>query len=553
MMKINKYITAVVLSAVLAVSCTKDFETVNTNPNNPTDKDIEKDGLASGGYFVDLVQRPIPTGSGGTELANEYQVAQNMSVDNWVGYFSPGVNKWDNSLNQTSYYVSDGRGNGTFDILVGHLMTPFFKIKTSMHNVRNENGRLVYEPKDLSSNAIYQVAQIVKIMGMHRATDMFGPIPYSDMEPGKQNAKYDSQKDVYALFLRELDDAVRVLNQYGTDKKILEEFDPVYKGDTSKWVRLANSLMLRLAIRVSYADSNLASTYITKATTNAGGLIENDEQAGKLVTSSKYLFYNSLVTLLSYKELKAGATIISYLDGYADPRMDKYFAKGKPDGKAEGYYGVRSGLDVDTDPNTYAKFSLPKVLNATPTYWLRASEVQFLLAEAALRGFYSGGSAEALYKKGIELSFVENGLSASDAQTYYNASGAQANYVDAVNSNNNVNAVSTIDKKWITSGSVEEHLEQIITQKYIANYPNGYEAWSEWRRTGYPRMFNPVRNLSNVGAQNINSTGKDLGMRRFPFPQKEIENNGTNVLQARTLLEGSDNAATNVWWDKKTK
>jgi hypothetical protein len=233
--------------------------------------------------------------------------------------------------------------------------------------------------------------------------------------------------------------------------------------------------------------------------------------------------------------------------------MDKYFAKGKPDGKAEGYYGVRSGLDVDTDPNTYAKFSLPKVLNATPTYWLRASEVQFLLAEAALRGFYSGGSAEALYKKGIELSFVENGLSASDAQTYYNASGAQANYVDAVNSNNNVNAVSTIDKKWITSGSVEEHLEQIITQKYIANYPNGYEAWSEWRRTGYPRMFNPVRNLSNVGAQNINSTGKDLGMRRFPFPQKEIENNGTNVLQARTLLEGSDNAATNVWWDKKTK
>ena len=130
-----------------------------------------------------------------------------------------------------------------------------------MHNVRNENGRLVYTPKDLTSNAIYQVAQIVKIMGMHRATDMFGPIPYSDMAPGKQNAKYDKQEDVYKMFLQELDEAVRVLNQYGTDKKILEEFDPIYGGDTAKWVRLANSLMLRLAIRVSYADQTLAQTY----------------------------------------------------------------------------------------------------------------------------------------------------------------------------------------------------------------------------------------------------------------------------------------------------
>ena len=551
-MKINKYIATLALSSVLLTSCLKDFEEVNTDRNQPTDQDIEKDGLISGGYFVDLVQRPIPTGSGGTELANEYQVAQNMSVDNWVGYFSPGRNHWDGGNNQTSYYVSDGRANGTFDILVGHLMNPYFKIKTTMHNVRNENGRLVYTPKDLTSNAIYQVAQIVKIMGMHRATDMFGPIPYSDMAPGKQNAKYDKQEDVYKMFLQELDEAVRVLNQYGTDKKILEEFDPIYGGDTAKWVRLANSLMLRLAIRVSYADQTLAQTYITKATTNAGGLIENNEQTAKLVTSSKYLFYNSLVTMLSYGELKMGATIYSYLKGYSDPRAEKYFKKATPGDRAEDFYAVRSGLDVNTDGNIYAKFSTPNVVNATPTYWLKSSEVQFLLAEAALRGLYTG-NAEALYKKGIELSFIENGLSASDAQTYYNTSGTPANYVDPVNADYNVNAVSNIDKKWLAGGTEEDHLEQIITQKYIANYPNGYEAWSEWKRTGYPRMFNPAYNRSNVGAQNINAAGKDLGMRRFPFHQKEIKNNGVNVTQARTYLGGADNAATNVWWDKKSK
>ena len=548
-MKINKYITAVALSSILVTSCLKDFEEVNTNRHNPTDQDIEKDALSYGGYFVDLVQRPIPTGSGGTELANEYQVAQNMSVDNWVGYFSPGVNKWDGGKNQTSYYVSDGRANGTFDILVGHLMNPYFKIKTSMNNVRTENGRLIYTPKDLTSNAVYQVAQIVKIMGMHRATDMFGPIPYSDMEQGKQNAKYDTQEQVYTSFLKELDEAVIVLNQYGADKKILEEFDPIYQGDTSKWIRLANSLMLRLAVRVREASPALAATYITKATTNTGGLIENNEQTAKLVTSSKYLFYNSLVTMLSYGELKMGATISSYLKGYDDPRTVKYFNKATPGGRPEDFYAVRSGLDVNTDADTYSKFSVPAVVNATPTYWLKSSEVQFLLAEAALYNLYAG-NAEALYKKGIELSFIENGLSASDAQAYYNTTGVPANYVDPVNADNNVNAASNIDKKWIAEGTNDEHLEQIITQKYIANYPNGYEAWTEWRRTGFPRMFNPVYNQSNVGAQNIDATGKKLGMRRFPFPQKEIENNGANVIQARTYLGGVDNAATNVWWDK---
>ena len=546
----NKHIAIVALSAFSFTACIKDFQEVNTNKLQPTDADINRGGYSSGGYFNELVQRPIPTGVG-VGPANDYQVVQNMSTDNWVGYFSPGRNSWDNGFNQTSYYISNGRANGTFSTLITRVMNPYFQIKTQMHNVETVNGKLVYQPKDLTSNAIYQLAQIVKIMGMHRATDLFGPIPYSDMEPGKVKAKYDSQEKVYRSFLKELEEAVAVLNQYGANNKVLQDFDPVYSGDTSKWIRLANSLMLRLAMRVRYADAALSQEYVTKAIN--GGLIENDDQAGKLVTSSKYIFHHSLVTMLGYGELKMGATIYSYLKGYDDPRMAKYFTKSTPNGQPLDFYAVRSGLNNTTQAADYKDYSVPTVVQTTPTYWLRASEVQFLLAEAALINWYNGDTAENLYKKGIEMSFTENGLTTAQAQAYYNASGVPVKYVDPRDSNYNVDAKSTINKKWSTVTSAEEHLEQIITQKYLANYPNGFESWSEWKRTGYPRMFTAAYNLSNVGAQNIDVTGKDFGVRRFPFPQSEFELNAENVTAAKSLLGGPDNATTNVWWDKKSK
>lgn len=548
---LNKHIAIMALSSVFFTSCIKDFEEVNTNQLQPTDEQASRDGMSSGGYFAELVSLPIPTGTG-TGPANDYQVIQNMSTDNWVGYFSPGRNHWDGGNNQTSYYLSDFRVNGTFSTLI-KIMNPYFQMKTQTHNVKTVNGRLVYESKDISSQAIYSLAQIVKIMGMHRMTDLFGPIPYSDMEPGKVKAKYDTQEQVYRSFLQELDEAVATLSQYGVTNKVLEEYDPVYGGDTSKWIRLGNSLMLRLAMRVRYADPALAKQYITKATTNAGGLIENDDQAGKLATSSKYIFHHSLVTMLGYKELKMGATIYSYLVGYNDPRTEKYFTKNTAGTNQTDFYAVRSGINPVTDATIYEKYSEPTVVNSTPTYWLRASEVQFLLAEAALIGWYTNDTAENLYKKGIELSFTENGLTAAQAQSYYNSSALPANYIDLKNSSYSVNAVSTIDKKWLSSGTEEEQLEQIITQKYLANYPNGFESWSEWKRTGYPRMFGVPFDLSNKGTQNVSSSGKEYGVRRYPFPQKEFELNRENVTAAQALLGGTDNAATNVWWDKKTK
>ena len=158
----------------------------------------------------------------------------------------------------------------------------------------------------------------------------------------------------------------------------------------------------------------------------------------------------------------------------------------------------------------YVGYSEVNIEEATPLYWMKASEVQFLLAEARLANLISTGTAEEYYKKGIEISFAENDLSAG---TYATTSGKPVSYSDPKESNYNANVISTIDKKWDTNATEEENLERIITQKYIAIFPCGLEAWSEWRRTGYPRMFKEVQNLSNVGATSISTDGKSGRVR----------------------------------------
>lgn len=558
-MKILAKNTALVmLSGLIGLtSCTADFEDVNTNKLLPTDKQAALDGLSSGGLFPELIKNVIPTGVG-NDPANTYQRLQNMAMDNWMGYFSPGRNHWDKNLNTTSFYLPDFHNNSIFSIFFTGIMNPYFKIKSELHTVQVSNGKLVFIEKDEVSKTQYAIAQIIKVLGMHRATDTYGPIPYTDMEPGKQNAKYDSQETVYRTFLKELDEAVNQLNLYGLKKEILKEYDPLYQGNTEKWAKLANSLMLRLAMRVSYADVELAKTYIQKATANPGGLIEKLEDVAKLTTNGKYTLDNSIVVLDGYGEVKMGSDIYSFLMGYDDPRTEKYFNRGTSDDNenlTDNFYAVRSGLHPSIGAAVYKNFSRPNIVLATPTYLLKASEVYFLLSEAALKGYITTDTAKNYYMKGIETSFAENGV-ITTAAAYLNntAKSTPANFVDkARKTEYNKNAVSQIKKQWDDAASEEENLERIITQKYIAIYPNGFEAWSEWRRTGYPRIMGPHINMSNIRAKDINTLGSDNGIRRLPLPQSELTNNNANTTEARSLIGGADDASTNVWWDKKSK
>lgn len=378
---------------------------------------------------------------------------------------------------------------------------------------------------------------------------MFGPIPYSKIGSGNFFVEYDSQEYVYKSFFKELQKSVEILNSYSKIKpRLLEDYDGVYHGDLKKWMKLGNSLMLRLAMRVRYVDESLAREYANKAINNPGGLIENKEDIAMLKTEGRFAYWNSLRLLWdTYNDCRMGATIYSYLKGFNDPRLPVYFRK-YANNTGNDYRAVRTGIPQQESIDFYKDYSVPNIVDETPVYWLKASEVYFLKAEAALYHLIPGNAQE-FYEQGVAMSFSENNVDLGD---YLSLSATSAEYRDPKNPIYNASKPSTTSKKWNDASTDEEHLEQIITQKYIAIFPDGQEAWSEWRRTGYPRQITTYLNNTNKGVRT--SDGYSYGVRRFPFPQSEIDKNGNNVVKAvSSYLNGPDNSATKLWWDKNPK
>ena len=308
-----------------------------------------------------------------------------------------------------------------------------------------------------------------------------------------------------------------------------------------------NSLMLRLAIRVRFADAGLAKEYAEKAVKHPAGLIDSKELAAQMGKGAGLQMKNPLKVINEeYNDTRMGATIYSYLAGYNDARAAVYFVKNN------GFKAVRCGIAKSGD--AYNGFTRPNVHEDDPLYWMKASEVCFLKAEGALAGFDMGGSAGDFYNAGIRMSFSENGLDNSSAETYLKDSTRKpANYTDTSNGELSANAPSSITIRWENGATEEEKLERIITQKYLAIFPNGQEAWTEWRRTGYPRQIVVAENKTNSAV--LIGNGYDLGgVRRLPYPRTEYEQNGENLHNAISqYLGGVDNAATKVWWDKKSK
>ena len=264
-------------------------------------------------------------------------------------------NKFNNGNNFTTYYMIEGWVNYSYSTAFNNIINPWMQIRDLTHvRERQADGKVVYKEKDLLNQSVFSVAQIIKIQAMHRATDMFGPLPYSKIGQGELRVAYDSQEDIYRSFLKELETAVKTLTEYGaTSDKILDGFDGVYLGDVKKWIKLGNSLMLRLAMRVRFADANLAREYAMKATQHPGGLIEKTDEVAQLKNSARFTYMNSLKLLWDdYSDLRMGATIYSYLKGYNDPRIEKYFRKGKNNNRTD-YFAVRTGVPLGAKSDEY--------------------------------------------------------------------------------------------------------------------------------------------------------------------------------------------------------
>ena len=536
--KTYKYIVGF-LALSLFTAC--DFQKVNTNEFELLPEEGLMDGISIGGPITAMQKCVFPVGTqaDGTSVANRYQTAYNLAADCWSGYFGQN-NNW-GGPNNLNYFLKDGWVASSYTESYSTVVPLWQDLK----------GKTATQFPE-----VFALAQILKISAWHKATDMFGPIPYKEAGKGLITVPYDSQEEVYKAMFKELSDAIEVLTKYADNgnSKLLPNADAVYAGDVHKWVVYANSLMLRLAMRVYYADAALSKKYALQAINHSYGVMKTKDDEAKMERGASLEFKNNLDVLINqYNECRMGSSMLAYLGGYQDPRLPKYFntstvSQAVTVGTYGKYSGVPTGHDVSSN-DAFRDSSRPAITSTTPTYWMRASEVYFLLAEAALHGFAVGGTAESLYEKGIEMSFEENGIASSEVADYMSSGlkpSAYSFHLTNPGVNVDVPAVTEATTAW--SGTDEEKLEKIMIQKWIALYPNGQEAWTEYRRTGYPKLHSVVTNYSN------GEIDSEVGIRRMRFPTNKSTSaeDIANLESARKLLRGGlDKAGTRLWWDNK--
>lgn len=531
-----KNITLVsVWTIMLCTACAKKFKDLNTNPHEATEDMMATDNLKTGAFFSQM-QRNVVLFKDGSNLSSDYQVAQGLTSDLYSGYIAP-TGTWFGSVHNGSYYFISGWIERTFTSGFASVMPAWQAIKK------------IADEQDLPE--IAAIATIVKVEGMHRVADAYGPIPYNNYGSGTLQNTYSSLQDVYTQFFTELDEAIDVLTPYAQGNPsatIFKPYDNVYAGNITNWIKFANTLRLRLALRIVYANAGLAQTEAEKSISNPFGVISNLNERAALQHSSNLNYYHPLQEIaysFNAGEARMSASMDAYMNGYADPRRAVYFTKAD-DGN---YHGVRQGITTTNwTPYTGTKISnLNMNMSSTQIVWMTAAESYFLRAEGALRGWNMGATAEDLYNQGIVVSFAENGLQASDAATYSadNALTPIAFTDNSGQSGNNIAAPSAITIAWNAADNLETNLERIITQKWIAMYPDGPEGWAEFRRTGYPKLFPVVTNNSN------GTVNTALQVRRIPYPQSEYNNNRAGVQSGIAALGGPDGGGWKLWWDKK--
>ena len=540
-MKQISIIIALVLSFYCFTGCTKKFNEFNTDPTGISHQQLAVD-YQNLGAPLEQAQLNIYAGN----PAWVYQLQQNLIADVYSGYMmSP--DPFQGNVNNTNYFLVDGWN--------------FYPWDYAYNNVMNNVKSVLEQTSDPKYASYYQWAKIIRVEAMHRVSDIYGPIIYTHYGTtnGDGSVTYDSQKDAYYAFFNDLDSAITTftgLVQSGAPATF-SKYDLAYGGSFEKWLKFANTLRLRLAIRISKVDPAKAKTEGEKALANPGGLLTSN--ADNCFINLGPVDHPLDVINNSWGDIRLGAPVSSIMNGYNDPRISKYASKASDPAVAGSYIGIRNGIRID-DIGRYANYSsvlmtYPGPDNTAPNpsanakvQIMVAAEAWFLKAEAAVRGWTGAGDAETDYNTGITTSFAQYGL---DASAYINDATSTAQpYIDPkaeIAGQNNILAgspyLSTITIKWDPSSTFEQQLERIITQKWIAMYPEGQEAWSEFRRTGYPKLFPVVVNNSG-GA--ISTT--DF-IRRINFPSDERSNNPNGVAGAVQALGGPDNGGTRLWWD----
>ncbi|RYC53113.1 SusD/RagB family nutrient-binding outer membrane lipoprotein [Flagellimonas olearia] len=512
------------LTLVAAVSsCTDNFEDLNTNPYQISNESLQQDFNHVGAYYPSMLAQIFGN-----------QVDHNLTNASYAQHLAqPTV--FVQNVNNTTYYIT---WNGYWNRQYNNIMAPAKQVI----DIAEADGYTMFA----------EWANLIRIISMSRATTFYGPViytQYGNEGPGV----YDSEPTLYAAFFSDLD---RIIAEFSanTDYTGLSAFDATYGGDVSQWAKFANSLRLRLAMRISKVDPALAKTQGEKALADPVGLIEtNGDNMNIFLYGNKF---HPAQICFEWNDTRMSATMESILVGYQDPRIHAFFdpvsdlslVADHPDWP---YKGIRNGAflvakddhtpfsTIDIDFNDPAKVTSRKLLSA--------DEVHFIKAEAALRGWAGAGDAQTNYENGVKASFELWGAGGVDAYLADNAS-LPIDYDDPVETGDVNDFVNQITNTiaWDEAASDEIKLEKIITQKWIASYTNEMEAWVDFRRTGYPKLPPVYQNSSNAD-WGVVPTGEFI--KRMPFINGERQNNPSGVADATAKLGGPDEINTRLWWD----
>ena len=479
MKKYLKYSLLILLVEIMA--CTKDFESINVNPTTPVDVQPE------------LLFRKVL-----------FDYAEQMSYEGFVAgnllgqYFTAiDFNLFDrHSLSEPQY------GGKPWNFLYENL---------------RDNEILLAKSRANTAFAVYEgPALIYKAYVSQALTDLYGDVPYSEALKGKDGIvtpKYDAQRDIYVGaggIIENLDKGIAAINAYKGAIKL--QGDIIYAGDLTKWRKLANSLKFKALMRIS-SKENVAAQLATIA--SGGDFIKTsaDNANYTFTQSPPNNFRMSTAKVGDYNLFIMSETVDSILTKLDDPRKAVFF---KPTASnALIYKGLLNGPDASKLSITASNYSLTGRIfredaGKYKANFMTSAEMNFLLAEAAERSLISG-DAKTFYETGIKQSF-----------DYWGA---------------------TLPTDYLLRGSVlyksagNSAIEQIITQKWLANIADGYEGWIEYRRTGFPK-------LKTVSA----SLNQNLIPVRMPYPTSEDALNNANfkVISDKT---GKNSVNAPVWWN----
>lgn len=484
MKQIKTYMIAVAAGTLLLAGCKKDFLNINDNPNSPAKVDI-KNVLPSAELAI------------GHVMGNNFQIYGGIWAQYWtqnpfssqyktLEQYSPAADDFDSpwrlcysdALEDLDYVIQKGTEQGKFQYVA--------------------------------------CAKILEAYTYQVLTDNFGDIPFSNALQGDNGVlypKYDSQKDVYDGLIKLVNDGLALIDENATDGPTTD--DLLLGGDMSKWQKFGNTLKLRIYLRLAYIDPGKAQAGIA-AMTGATFLGAGEDVRIKYTSNpgGTNPLYSTYADLSQVQNLVASSTAIDTMNSWSDYRILVFYAplsNGTYAGNAQGDYTSNIPVSQLSLPGPITGADVDSARSATaPVKLMSDYESLFLQSEAAARG-WMGGSAQTLYESAITANYTSYGLTATQASSY----------------------IAQPMVAYPASGSLTQQIQAIITQKWFSMCGNqGNEAWTEYRRTGFPSFL-------------VQSAHSIIGPGRVPkrmfYPSSELTRN-PNVPAQHLIYD-------KVWWD----